>query len=170
VGEDDYRILPFEDAAGVSERDVVDLWLAETELDEAVATERVREIAFVALDGGGALVGVSTTYISHDRRLRTEIWHMRAFVAALHRESDIATRLVRATRQHLETRWVAGDDLRAPGILMEVENPILKQFANQAVWVRPETPEGQWMFIGENARGDHLRVYWFPGARAPLPS
>jgi hypothetical protein len=164
-----YRIARFAEAPEVSADDVLSLWRAEGALPEAEARTRVAEVAFVGVDGAGALVAVSTAYLAPNAQLRAQVWHCRAFVAGAHRESDIATRLVRETRRHLEGRFVSGEDPRAPGILMEVENPLLKRFANQAVWARPISPGVGWTFIGENQRGDHLRVYWFPGARAPGP-
>ena len=38
-------------------------------------------------------------------------------------------------------------------------------YFNQAKWMPTE-----FTFIGENAKGDHVRVHYFPGARAPLPT
>ena len=93
------------------------------------------------------------------------MWHIRTFVGRDHRRGALGTLLLRGTRQHLEQRFVSGADIRAPGIMLELENPEVKRAKNEAVW----PPGMRWTFIGENARKDHIRVCYFPGARAPLP-
>jgi hypothetical protein len=67
-------------------------------------------------------------------------------------------------RDHLEQRFISGENTQATGILMEVENEGLKTYFNRALWLPLEMN-----FIGENSRGDHVRVRYFPGARVPLP-
>lgn len=64
----------------------------------------------------------------------------------------------------LRERFVSGEDRRAPGMMIAVSNPILKEHQNRARWRTTG-----FVFIGENRGGDHVRVLWFPGAEAPPP-
>ena len=48
---------------------------------------------------------------------------------------------------------------------MEVENQGLRTYFNRALWL----PLGMY-FVGQTPNGAHLRVRYFPGASAPLPS
>jgi hypothetical protein len=163
-----YRVTLFEEADGVDEGAVLEFWAAEQAMPAAAARERVGEVVAVALDEG-KLVGVSTAYLSRSPQLRTQMWHCRTFVGAAHRRSMLAVALLRQTRFHLESQFELGSDTRAPGIILEVENVDLKSARTEAVWTADWAGPISWTFIGENARGDHVRVYYFPGALAPLP-
>jgi hypothetical protein len=160
----EYRIQPFAEQDTVSAADVVGLWRREAGLSAAEAERRVAELLLVATDRQGRLAGVCTTYLRHNEQLRSEMWYFRAFVAAAARHSNIAVGLVLRGRDHLVRRFVGGEDRRAIGIIFEVENEGLKSYFSQAVWLPSD-----FTFIGENARGDHVRVHYFPGALAPEP-
>ena len=127
---------------------------------EEVARKRLDQVLVVALDGE-ELVGVCTAYLDHSPQLSTAMWHVRVFVRADARGALTGLGLVVAGREELERRWLAGDR-RAPGALLVVTRAILPYMAPNAWWI----PHDFW-FIGENVRGDHLRVHWFPGAPAP---
>ncbi len=153
-----YRVLPFAEQDAVSADDIVALWRREGILDEAEARRRIEELLLVAVGHGGELFGVSTAYLQHNEQLRLELWYIRAFVAGPYRRSTAATALAVGARDHLAAAYAAGD-IRAPGILFEVENPGLKRAFPAAIW-----NEADVVFIGENARGDHVRVHYFSGA------
>ena len=159
-----YRVDVFAEQDAVGSPDVIELWTREGALDPAEAERRVGEVLVVATDQNRALVGVCTTYLKHHDQLRAELWHTRVFVAAADRQSGLAIELAHTARDHLCQRYASGADGRGIGILFEVESEILKRFIPQAVW-----PRTQFVFIGENARGDHVRVFYFPGALAPEP-
>ncbi len=159
-----YSVELFAEQAAAGPEDVIDLWSREGALDPAEAERRVSEVLVVAIDRERGLAGVSTTYLKWHEQLRAELWHTRVFVAAAHRQSGVAIELALAARDHLTHRYTSGEDRRGIGILFEVESEILKRFIPQAVW-----PHTKFVFIGENARGDHVRVFYFPGALAPEP-
>jgi hypothetical protein len=48
--------------------------------------------------------------------------------------------------------------------VFEVENEGLKRYFPHGRWYESDV-----MFIGENARGAHVRVHYFPGVYAPEP-
>lgn len=159
-----YRIDRFADQSRLTARDVIDFWIREGALEEAEAERRVGEVLAVASDQQGNPVAICTTYLHRHDQLRAELWHTRVFVAAAHRRSGLAIELAHTARSHLTDRFISGDDRRGIGVLFEIESPILKRMFPQAIW-----PRTQFVFLGENARGDHVRVFYFPGAPAPEP-
>lgn len=159
-----YRLLRFADTSVVDDDAVLAFWEREGALPPGQdGRDRLADVSFVAVDYGEALVAVSTAYLDRSARLRADMWHLRAFVGTEHRRSSLAARLVRENRQWLEQAYVSGEDRRAPGILMEVESPELKSWRD-AVWAVDWSAGKRYTFIGENGKGDHLRVHWFPGA------
>jgi hypothetical protein len=151
--------------AGVTDdADLVAFWLREGALDEAEATRRAPEVLFVATDAAGDVIGVASTYLAVNAQLGAPLWHMRGFVGAEHRRSDTATLLGLRSRDHLREEWASGRDRRGAGILYVVESPGLRDGFSAATW----RPIGV-TFVGEDARGAHLRVDWFAGAALLLP-
>jgi hypothetical protein len=159
-----YRITFFAEQDQVTPRDVIELWTGEAGLALDEAERRLAEVLLVAADGAGNLAAVCTIYLQHNEQLHTQMWYLRVFVAAPHRRSGLALELALRARDHLSRRFTDGEDRRAPGILFQIESPILKRFFPDAVW-----PRTQFAFIGETARRHHIRVYYFPGALAPEP-
>lgn len=138
---------------------VIDLWTREGAMARPVAEARVSEVEFVAIDERDGVVGVSTVYLQRDPLLRIELWHYRTFVARAHRESDLAMLLLYRTRDDLQERFVNGTDTRAAGIIFYLQNEVLKRVRNEAIW-----STSRFAFVGEDERGAHRRVYYFPGA------
>jgi hypothetical protein len=152
---------------------VIDFWLREAAMPAETASKRVAELACVALDDDDGVVGVSTAYLAHNQQLRTTMWHFRLFVGATHRWENLSRHLLEGMTLRFQERFESGEDTRAPGALMEIENEGVKRRWNFGVWHDPAVTEWDgrkwpWHFIGENQRGDHVRVHWFPGAKAPL--
>jgi hypothetical protein len=163
--EDRYRLEPFGEKSNVDSGDVLDFWRREGAMPEDEARRRVPEVHLVAVDREEGVAGVSSAYLQRSEQLRMDLWHYRAFVGAAHRKSSLAVNLAVHGREVLEERYVAGRDTRAEGIVYEVENEGLKQYFNLALWLPTD-----FTFIGENERGAHVRVHWFPGARVPPAS
>jgi hypothetical protein len=170
--DDRYRILPLAETGEVSADDVLQLWAREGAVPAAEAQRRVREVSVVAKERDEGVVGVSSVYLRHNPQLRTDLWHYRTYVARAHRNSNLAAQLLLSHGALLDERYVSGEDTRAPGTLFEIENEGLKRFCNQArmslqaVLIAGVHPS--WTFIGENDRGDHVRVHYFPGARVTV--
>lgn len=146
----------------VGEADVLGLWTGEAALSEPEARRRLSEVLLVATDDEGSLAAVSTAFVARNDQLRTDMWHFRGYVADAHRMSDVGWRLLTTGMDVLAERFVSGRDVRAPGFLVEVEHPGLRK-----AFTDPAGPRTGLVFIGENARGHHVRVKWFPGARVP---
>jgi hypothetical protein len=160
-----YRLAPLAETDAVTPDDVLEFWTREQAMpDPGEAQRRVHEVLIVALDPTDRLAAVSTVYLQRNPQLGLDLWAFRTFVASEHRMGHLAIRLLWATRDHLRERYVSGEDARAPGMLVEVENDFLQVYYNRAYSVISD-----FNFIGENERGDHVRVHYFPGAQAPIP-
>jgi hypothetical protein len=160
-----YRLEPFAEAGEVTGEDVLALWKREGAVREPEAQRRIPEVHLVAVDKDEGVVGVSSAYLQRNEQLRADLLYYRAFVARAHRKSSLAALLAVRGRELLDQRFAAGEEKRAPGILYEVENPGLKAYFNRALWMPTD-----FTFIGENERGDHVRVHYFPGAVVPPAS
>ncbi len=159
-----YRITPFAQTEEIGTQDVLELWAREGAVPGPEAQRRVGEVLLVGLDERGELVGLSSAYLQHNAQLGMDLWYYRAFVAAAHRKGNLAVQLALKGRDHLQRLWVEGTDRRGAGLVYEVENEGLKRYFNDAVWFPTDV-----IFIGENQRGDHVRVRFHPGAVAPPP-
>ena len=172
--DDRYRVLWFADTDEVAEEDVIALWTAQAGLPRDVAEARISELACVALEDDAGLVGVSTAYLDRSEQLRAQMWHYRTFVGEGHRHENLARALLVGTTEVLQDRYVAGEDTRAAGMVMQIENEGLKRRWNRGVWHDPRVVEWDgrkwpWPFIADGPHAEHVRVHWFPGAQAPLP-
>jgi hypothetical protein len=164
--EDRYRICPLSDGGTVTTDDVLELWAREGALrdqgDQEEAHRRVREVQLVATDGE-EVAGVSSVFLLHNPQLRMDLWHYRTYVARAHRKSNLAAQLIFGNRDLMEERFIKGEDTRGAGMIFELENEGVKQYFNKALWLPAD-----FTFIGENERGDHVRVHYFPGGRVPV--
>jgi len=160
---DGYRVEVFADTDDVTADDVLALWRAEDTLPPELAQTRVHEVHLVGLHGD-ELVAVSTRYLERNAQLGLDLWYYRAFTAAAHRAGNVAALIAFDGLAHLIDEFTSGRDRRGVGMVYEVENEGLKRYFPQAVWM-----PGAVTFIGSNARGDHVRVRYFPGATVPPP-
>jgi hypothetical protein len=160
-----YRIVPLAETDAVSTKDVLEMWTREDAMPAAEAQRRVHEVLMVALDSRDRVAGVSTVYLSHNQQLGMDLWYYRTYVVTDHRMENLSLNLVWSSRDHLRDRFVSGEDTRAPGMLMEVENPFLQSYYNTGYWVISD-----FTYIGESPLGGHVRVHYFPGARVPASS
>lgn len=152
---------------GIDADALVDFWVREGALTEEVARGRVDQVLLVALAAGprGAeLAGVSTGLVALEPRLGLELWHVRVFTAPAHRRSRVGWNLLMEVLDELERRHESGEDRRASGLFARIENQEVRRVRNRAAW-----RQSRLTFIGEDDRGRHLRVRYFPGAQAPPP-
>ena len=162
--EDSYRIELLSESEAVTPDDVLDLWEREGAVTGDTARRRVHQVRLVASTTDGRLAGVSTVFMERNTQLQMDMWSYRTFVASPDRMSNLAAQLIIRNRDQLETAFTSGEDTRAQGVLFDLENEGMQRHLNNAYW-----PPSDFTFIGENQRGDHVRVHYFPGARIPLP-
>ena len=163
---DEFRIELFAETDLVDE-EVIQFWIREGAVNRAEAEVRVAETQFVALHDG-AVAGVETAYLQWSPRLNLSLWHHRMFIGRDHRQGGLGMTLGLKAALHAQMMFTTGRDTRGAGSLIEVSNEGLKRNFDGAVWRwnRPDyVPD--YTFIGENERGDHVRVHYFPGALAP---
>jgi hypothetical protein len=158
-----YAVFPYGEDDAVGEQEVLDLWEREGVLRPERAEARLHELLFVATHEDDGLVAVSSAYLQRNEQLGMSLWHLRVFVAAAHRKSNLAATLAVRGRERLEQRFTSGEDRRGAGMISQVENEGLRRL-NRAVW-----RQTRFAFIGETPEGDHVRVWYFPGALAPEP-
>lgn len=159
-----YRIEILEEADDVGPEDVLAFWEREDAMSAEDARWRVHEVQLVAIERDEGVVGASTVFLNDVPFMRMELWHHRGYVAREHRLSSIGLLMGLNGRDLLKQRFVEGEDIRAGGLLWEVENEKLRKDFPQALWMPMEM-----LFVAENQRGDHVRIHWFPGAKAPPP-
>ena len=159
-----YRIEPLADSDSVGPEDVIALWEREGVLPGPMARQRVKQVNLVAITGEREIAGVSTVYLEHNPQLRMDLWHYRTFVGSAHRHTNVARHLISGNRDLLESRFTSGEDTRAPGMIFGLEHQGMQRHLNTALWAH-----SRFVFIGEDQHGWHIRVYYFAGARVPLP-
>jgi hypothetical protein len=162
--EERYRIEPLAESTAVTPEDVIGLWQREGVLPGRLARQRVHQVQLVATTFTGEVAGVSTVYLEYIPQLRMDLWYYRTFVSSAHRHTNVARHLISSNRDLLERRFVSGEDTRAEGMIFELENEGMRRHLNTALWAH-----SRFVFIGEDQRGWHIRVYYFPGARVPPP-
>jgi hypothetical protein len=140
------------------------MWTSEGALPREEAERRVHEVLLVATDQQRELAAVCTAYLQRNAQLGLDMWHLRTYTAMAHRMSGVATLLTLVARDHLQIRYVSGLDTRASGVILEVENDFLKERFDDVIWYPLYA-----LYIGDNERGDHVRVAYFTGARVPEP-
>jgi hypothetical protein len=159
-----YRVEPYTGDAEVADA-ILAMWSREGAVrPEHEARRRVHEALNVVLERDEGVVAVSTAYIRRNSQLQVDLWYFRTFVSSAHRNTHIATQLTMHNRDLLEQRFLSGEDTRAAGVCFELQNKGMRKYINTAIW-----QPADFIFIGDNERGDPVRVHYFPGARAPLP-
>jgi hypothetical protein len=158
-----YRIDLFAEQDAFGPDDLIALWASDGRLREEEARRRIDEVLLVGGAPDGSLAAISTAYIARDPVLGLDLWNYRTLVASEHREANLAATMAVICRDHLEHLYVSGAETRAAGVLSEVHSAVLKRL-NLAEW-----RQTGFTFLGEDARGSHIRIHYFPGAPAPPP-
>jgi uncharacterized protein (DUF488 family) len=142
------------------QNEIIELWMSHGVLSQEQAAERIKQVFCVGRDQSGKIAGVGTVYPQFNKQLENSFYYYRSFVAPDHRSNQLATSLLNFTRENMNEAFVKGVNTRCIGMLVEVENEMLKNYWNQAVW-----PYTGFVYIGKNNRGDHVRINYFDGAR-----
>jgi hypothetical protein len=158
-----YEISLFAEQERFTGEDLIGLWTGESRIGEDEARRRVDEVLLVAGAPDGSLAGISTAFIESDPLLGLNVWNYRTLVAEAHRDTNLAAAMAVRSRDHLEGLYTSGADTRAAGVISEVHSPVLKRL-DLAVW-----RQTGFTFLGEDTKGSHIRIHYFPGAPAPPP-
>lgn len=135
-------------------------WVNNNVLKKEKVEGRVKEVVVICRNNTGELIGVSTVFKSPVEQLRNEAYVFRCFIAEAHRAPALDTQLVLKTFQILEQSVVSGAEDKAIGLLMVVQNELIKNNWNKAIW-----PDTEMVYVGNLPNGDHLRIRYFKGVR-----
>ena len=130
--------------------------------DGADADSRVAQVIYVVRDPEQQIAGIGSAYYSHVARLNQYFYIYRTFIAPELRRTYAAKDLLLASRKFLEQYNSEQQQQKALGILLEVENQVLKYggiTVKRAVW-----KDTGFVYIGTSRQGAHMRVYYFDGA------
>ena len=154
-----YRLLPVFGATTPELRQrVCAFWLHEGALhDAATAARRVHQLACMAENAAGEVVGVATVYAATERRSGQRFYFYRTFMRKQDRGSRLPRSMLRLTYDSLRARHFPH---RPRGVVIAAENPKLARRA-----ARRELEKLGWDYFGLNPRGQHTWVKGFTPGR-----
>ena len=158
-----YRVDVFGETDDVTATDVLRFWAEEGVVPPQEAERRVHEVLLVARSAERSqVVGVCTAALHRIPQLGMDLWYYRVLVGGDDRDRNLSAALAIRGCDLLEQRYVDGRDTCGSGIVAEVQNERAKRERPYPVW-----PQTGLVYIGNTPAGHHLRVRYFPGARAP---
>lgn len=138
--------------------EIIQFWLDNGALvARQQAEKRVDQIIFVVRDQTDQIVAVNTAFEQYNQQLHNHFYYYRLFVSEPYRQSEVGTNLTLAACDYFNQQFIAGKKPEIKGIFTAIESEILKTHLTQAVWRNTLT------YIGQDNRGNHLRVYYFDG-------
>lgn len=141
--------------------EIATFWLEQQALVERrQAVERAQQVVFIARNEAGKVVGIMTAYKGFNQSLEHYFYYTRAFIHEDYRRLSLMKRFSFAVVAFFEMRYFMGLDPEVIGMYSEVENLALQKNIRDAI-----VDLGDYVYIGKNARGDHLRVRYFKGAK-----
>ena len=146
------------------ETELLNFWVKNNAIGDArQAVQRVKQVACLVRSEGGEIVGVSTAVPRVVPRLKQPMFYYRNFIAESHRGQQLAPPFLEKTKQVLQEFNAAQAKPVCLGMLIELENKALAAHRNEAQWKEGFT------FIGYSPKGNHMRVWYFDGARVGAP-
>jgi hypothetical protein len=147
------------------EAELVRFWTKNKAIgEEKDAAKRAKQVACIARDDKGDIVGVSTAQPRIVPRLRQPMYYYRNFIAEGARGQQLAPEFLEQTKQVLQEYNLALSKPLCLGMIIELENKGLAAHRNEAQWKEGFT------FIGYSPKGLPLRVWYFEGVRLFAPS
>jgi len=141
--------------------ELVAYWLEEQVIaSESEAIERVKEVATIARDSNGNIVGVNSFFEDYSALLENHFLHHRSFVSKEHRKSTISVRLTTIGWEYFNKRFNDGLEKKFIGVITVVQNPNLVKYMTQAIW-----PYSNYVYIGSEPNGNPIRVWYFDNAK-----
>lgn len=140
--------------------EVVKIWTESAGLDQNEAQRRLTELVMVVKDNRGKVVGISTAVKSHVPQLQNYVFLYRCFILPEFRAPALDTQMIVRSKNYLHQVSKSEMEKKCVGIMVIVQNEILKKNWRQAVWRGADM-----MYIGNTPNGDHMRIGYFKGAR-----
>ncbi|MBS1544458.1 MAG: hypothetical protein JST14_12545 [Bacteroidetes bacterium] len=124
--------------------------------DPEQARQRGEQLVFVVRDSKGEVVAESTAFKVPVRQLRNWFYGMRLMVSGHDAPPGLLPELARRTVEFLEGLPRVDEREHCIGVITLVENERLKRSHTKAVW-----PASGMVYIGNSAKGHHLRAHYF---------
>lgn len=140
--------------------DVVKIWNEFAGLDPAEAQRRLGELVMVAKTSTGQVVGISTAIKTYVQQIQNYVYVYRCFILPEFRAPALDTQMIVQTKNHLHKISKLDTDKKCVGIMVIVQNEILKKNWRQAVWRGADM-----IYMGDTPQGDHMRIGYFKGVR-----
>lgn len=138
-------------------------WLREqANVEGEAAARRVHQAVMRVVTADGELAAVSTAEVRTIPRLLQPMYYYRCFVGAAWRSHKVLRPLLCGSFDVLED-WARAHAYPSLGVLLELENEGFGESLQRAHW--RVSPKVGFTFIGRSAKGQDLRVCYFPGAR-----
>jgi hypothetical protein len=123
------------------------------------AMRRLKEVVAHAVTKEGKIVAVATVTPKILPRLGQPMYAFRCFIGSEWRYSTLARSLVKYTEDLLYP-YARERGFPCIGILLELENERFRTGLRRAYW-----SDMKMTYIGQNAIGQDVRVWYFPGAK-----
>lgn len=150
----------WQQASDQDREDARALWIEQGAIgDEAEIKERLSQLCVLARDANDKLLAITTAYEQQSQQLNNYFYAMRMFVGEDARRLQIGFHLLHKLIAALESRFVSGQQTRCIGVLFELENEAVQKARPQAIW-----PTTGFVYVGNNAKGEHIRVRYFKDA------
>ncbi len=145
--------------SGNLQREIVEFWHSNNMLPPNVnADERARQVIFTVRHEG-KIVGLTSADLVKFKQLNDNLFYLfRMVVLPPFRLPGIESKLAVMSRDLLESYARSQTTNQSIGLLVFVENPVLREKRNEAVW-----PATKLVYIGSDKQGRHIRVYYFKG-------
>jgi len=141
-------------------RKVIKLWTDSAKLSVPEAERRLKELVLLLTNKSGDIIGVSTAAKSYFSQIQNYVYAYRCFILPEYRAPALDTQMIVRTKNHLEQINIGEITNKCVGILVIVQNEVIKTHWKQAVWLGAEM-----IYIGNTPEGHHIRIGYFKGAR-----
>ena len=125
----------------------------------AEATRRLREVVAHVVTEDDQIAAVATVAPKILPRLGQPMYAFRCFIGGAWRKSTLARSLVKLSEDVLYP-YARERGFPCIGVLLELENERFRTGLRRAYW-----SDMRMTYIGQNAIGQDVRVWYFPGAR-----
>jgi hypothetical protein len=139
---------------------VIKLWTEFAKISAVEAERRLKELVLVLTYRSGEIIGVSTAVKTHFPQINNYVYAYRCFIHPQFRAPALDTQMIVRTKDHLQRLNVLDPENKCVGIMVVVQNEVLKSQWKQAVWQGAEM-----IYVGNTQKGHHIRIGYCKGAR-----
>jgi hypothetical protein len=140
--------------------EVMKIWTESAGLDQAEAERRLGELILVVKAESGQVIGISTAVKTYIQQIQNYVYVYRCFILPEFRAPALDTQMIVLSKKHLHQISKTETDKKSVGLMVIVQNELLKKNWRQAVWRGADM-----IYMGDTPTGDHMRIGYFNGAR-----